>query len=88
MSHPRDYVHPYNIRCAIRYAEQAIEHARATDRRLDCLTDALASLRGALRCVEWEDSMVEAVKACCCREGGPGSYEGPMRECPIHGDGK
>lgn len=24
---------------------------------------------------------------CCCADGGPGSYEGPMRECLRHGDG-
>jgi len=48
-------VHEENIRRAIGCVEDAIKSARAGERRLDCLTDALNSLRGALRCVEWED---------------------------------
>ena len=23
--------------------------------------------------------------ACICADGGPGSYEGPMADCPVHG---
>ena len=23
---------------------------------------------------------------CICADGGPGSYEGPMRDCPVHGE--
>jgi len=23
---------------------------------------------------------------CHCADGGPGSYEGPLRDCPVHGD--
>jgi hypothetical protein len=27
-----------------------------------------------------------AAERCRCADGGPGSYEGPLRGCPVHGD--
>lgn len=35
----------------------------------------------------WRKELRErAGLSCCCAEGGPGSYEGPRRNCPAHGD--
>ncbi len=52
-------LHRARVSGAVAMAEAALESARKTNRRTDCLTNALESLRGALRCVEWEDGQVK-----------------------------
>lgn len=47
--------------------------------------DLLAALAPAPAAEEPQKPAGE-VGRCCCADGGPGSYEGPMRACPVHGE--
>lgn len=47
--------HAEFVRAALAAAEIALRSAEQNGRRTGCLRSAAESLRGALRCVEWED---------------------------------
>lgn len=52
------------------------------------LTDAVAldEIRAALSPPPQSDRAEASGARCHCATGGPGSYDGPQRDCPVHGD--